>query len=136
MSIPLTALCPCLQPEAPSMHSMLPSHHSRLCSLRRGSNHSGNYARTLAASLLVVVHVVFVLSRSSDPIFSQHMIAHHNPTATRHSFSEIIRSSPTSTTDGRVLSLWSQCLLPGEYHRHITRWLEHFPPKQVRWQGI
>ena len=56
---------------------------------------------------------------------SQHTVAHGNPTATQNS------SSAASTSSKRLLSLRSQCLLPGEYHRH-SKWLEYFPPKQVR----
>ena len=63
---------------------------------------------------------------------SQHMLAHGNPAATQNSFSKVIGSSAASTSNKRLLSLRSQCLLPGEYHRHISKWLEYFPPKQVR----
>ena len=45
---PLISMC--AQPKHLA-HSMLPSDYSRLCSLRRATNYSRNYACILAASL-------------------------------------------------------------------------------------
>ena len=60
------------------------------------------------------------------------MIAHQNPTALSHTFSQVIRANDTSTTNGKLLSLGKHCLQPGYYHKYITIWLEHFSHKQVR----
>ena len=56
---PLTALYPCAQRK----HFALNADYSRLCSLRRATDYSGNYARILAASLLTALFHTQLLLR-------------------------------------------------------------------------
>ena len=86
-----------------------------------------------AYSLLPKAKLVAILH---DPIkraysWYEHMKAHKDPTATGHTFSEVIRASPQLSSDKKLLSLRDHCLSPGRYHIHLSKWLKHYPHKQL-----
>ena len=58
------------------------------------------------------------------------MKSHGDPTATTHTFHEIIRSKKKSATPS-VTSLQHHCLDPGLYAYHIENWLEYVAAKHV-----
>ena len=58
------------------------------------------------------------------------MKSHGDPTATTHTFHEIIRSKKKTATPSER-SLQHHCLDPGLYAYHIENWLEYVPKQQV-----
>lgn len=60
------------------------------------------------------------------------MRAHGDHTALSVSFMDLLVNTTPITVDPKSLRLLSQhCIDPGRYHRHISRWLKYFPPKQL-----
>jgi len=59
----------------------------------------------------------------------QHMRAHKDPTAMNHTFMAVLQAKGSSSP--QLLRLRHHCLDPGNYHRHIMRWLGHMPVKQM-----
>lgn len=84
------------------------------------------------SALLPNKHIIVVLTNPADRAYSwyQHMKSHGDPTATTHTFHEIIRSKKKSSTPS-VTSLQHHCLDPGLYAFHIENWMEYVSPKQI-----
>ncbi|KAF2355048.1 Heparan sulfate-N-deacetylase [Trinorchestia longiramus] len=61
----------------------------------------------------------------------QHQVAHGVPAAVNHSFSEVLRAEAPPNHPKDLYNLRARCLEPGEYARHLERWLEHFPAEQL-----
>lgn len=57
------------------------------------------------------------------------MIAHQDPTATTHSFYEIITAN--SDAPKNVRNLQARCLEPGRYVSHLERWLSYYKSQQL-----
>ena len=88
-----------------------------------------------ASSLLPKAKLVAILH---DPVkragysWYQHMRPHNNrSTAVNHTFSEVIRATPQSLNNKKLLSLCDYCLSPGRYHIHLSKWLKYYSYKQL-----
>ncbi|KAL5506571.1 hypothetical protein EMCRGX_G008243 [Ephydatia muelleri] len=86
-----------------------------------------------AHTLLPRAKIIVILS---DPIkraysWYQHQVAHNFSTALNYSFSEVLYAPYYHNASEALLNLTLRCLLPGEYHIHIERWLLYYPPEQL-----
>ena len=86
-----------------------------------------------ASSLLPKAKLIAILH---DPIrraysWYQHVRAHNDPTAFKYNFSEVIRATPQSSHDRKLLSLRDHCLMPGRYQIHLSKWLKYYSYKQL-----
>ena len=62
-------------------------------------------------------------------MFIQHKRAHKDPTAINHTFMEVLHANGSSSPE--LLHLKLHCLDPGNYHRHILRWMAYIPLRQM-----
>ena len=86
-----------------------------------------------ASSLLPKVKLIAILHDPVKRAYSwyQHMRAHNDPTALNHTFSEVIRATPQSSSNKKLLSLRDHCLSPGRYHIHLSKWLRYYSYRQL-----
>lgn len=86
-----------------------------------------------ASSLLPKAKLVAILQDPVKRAYSwyQHMKAHKDSTALGHTFSQVIRATPQSSSNKKLLSLRDHCLSPGRYHIHLSKWLKYYSYRQL-----
>lgn len=84
-------------------------------------------------SLLPRAKIIIILSDPVKRAYSwyQHQVAHNFSTALSYSFSDVLNARYNPNASEALLNLTLRCLLPGEYHIHIERWLLYYPPEQI-----
>jgi len=87
-----------------------------------------------ANNLMPEARIVILLVDPADRAYSwyQHIKAHGDKTANSLTFEQIIASSDDDPkTDRAVRALRNRCLHPGYYAKHLSAWLEFYPPRQI-----
>jgi len=90
-----------------------------------------DYVPERAHRLLRDAKLVSIIISPAKRAYSwyQHMIAHQDPTASKHTFYEIITAKPDAPKN--IRNLQARCLEPGRYVSHLERWLSYYKSQQL-----